>query len=195
MKDSNIRSVKIDLTPHLSLQNIAFLKRAAEEAREAYRRLEYLAEKHGECCPVTVLSQIVQNSLEDLTTLTRDTIFTLARKACRTLFADRATVKFDETKLILPMNKKSLSLGVKELKMTFKNGVIFCDYQFPTHFRAKYAFSRKDFEFGEIEIIPFKHVVCDAVYLKLGYEVTEAREAYPLFHVIPKAPRLKAPIA
>lgn len=173
MNQKQIRTVKVPLGHYLNQKEILLFKKIASECEECFVRLKELAKSSGECCPITLYSQILKNELEDLNLLTPQMIISIARKACRHVFSPRSQIK--EIKMQIPINRCIMKVFEdRSLVFNFQPMKICCKFQFPKSFTEKYKFNDRDFLWGNIDI-------ADEIVLNLVYEVKELQTEYPLF--------------
>lgn len=172
--DQQIRTVKIPLEHYLSQKEIDIFTQIAEQCEECFLRLKELAKSRGECCPITLYSQIIKNELEDLTLLTPQIIISIARKACRHVFASRSRVK--EIEKSIPINRCILKvLEDRSLMFNFQPMKICCKFEFPKSFSEKYKFNERDFLWGNVSVAK------EGILLNLVYNVKELKTEFPLF--------------
>lgn len=172
--NQQIRTVKIPLEHYLSDKEIKLFGQIAEQCKECFLRLKELAKSSGECCPITLYSQVIKNELEDLNLLTPQIAISIARKACRHVFASRSRIK--EMEMEIPVNRCILKiLEDRSLMFNFQPSKICCQFAFPKSFTEKYKFNERDFLWGNVNIVK------EGVVLSLVYNVKELKTEFPLF--------------
>lgn len=175
MNKPEIRTVKIPLHNYLSTKEVELFHQIAGQCEECFLILRELARESGECCPITLYSQVLNNELEDLALLTPQIIIVIARKACRNVFGTRSKVKTLGKEI--PINRCILKI-VENRFMIFNLHPykVCCKFDFPTNFTQKYKFHERDFLWGNIDVQNRE------LPLTLSYHVKEMKEEFPLFY-------------
>lgn len=184
MNQKQIRTVKIPLGHYLTQKEILLFKKIANQCEECFIRLKELAKESGECCPITLYSQILKNELEDLNLLTPQMIISITRKACRYVFSPRSRIK--EMERQIPINRCIMKIFEgQSLVFNFQPFKVCCKFQFPKSFTERYKFNDRDFLWGTVDIV-------DGIVLNLVYEVRELQMEYPLFFLPKTEPKFKS---
>lgn len=174
MGNDTIRSVKINITRQLTLDERIKVRGLCREAKRAAEFLEHKAKESGECLGTRIYKENEEEINKEFNLLHRALVMQMAMQIGRRLFAPRAMKR--EIKEEMPLNKgffKIFKHGTQcFLEFGNRDALVF-DMPIPEHFTGKYMFNKADYKWARLEIENGE------IYVYLFYDIIIRNEISP----------------